>query len=748
MVDVGNMWAKSNGETLEEHVNYVLRCMEQIKSLYPYVLTFHEWDLLEQAILFHDVGKIDPKFQDYLKGNQHEKMEFYHNMISGAFINLKEDPSLRNFDEEDKDILYGAIFFHHDHRTERDILEFSQPLRDYVKDCVSYYNEDIYWKGQSLSRSGNTKYFNHAYNIAIDNIVHRDSYIKIKGLLHRCDYAGSAHLPAEQSWLDNGMTLGEKTRQFLVAKYGQLRELQIYMASHKDKNLIVTAATGSGKTEAALLWLDQGKGFFTLPLKVSINNIYKRIHDDTIQYDPSVLLHSDALSVYAEQNDLQTYAVARQLSAPLTICTIDQLLKFAYKYNGSELQLATLSYSKLVVDEIQSYSPQLLGTIIYALTLIHQLGGQFAITTATFPKIVEDFLKAKHVLVEKSPHFYGDVRHRHCITLTEMQDGDPDFGFDLNDIVEQAKNKKVLVLVNTVPQAKAIYEKLCQQYDNVHLLHSMFLKKDRQQLEENIVAFGQGRESGIWISTQIVEASLDIDFDVLFTEMCSMDSLLQRMGRVFRSREYEEANNPNVYIIANRNGVGIKRAVIHQEIYDISLDAVKNMLDDCSCLLLQEHKDCDMKQEMIDYVYDHLGKESDYYQEVNRQIASLENLPWYDMGQKEAQELFRDIHSITVIPRSVLEERKEELQQLALEIKLAESSEERIKIRTKLYTYTVNIRYNSNWDIERSPCEYFIGEPVFVCNGTYDFDETKKSGTGFEPSYRDRSKPDLESMFI
>ena len=67
------------------------------------------------------------------------------------------------------------------------------------------------------------------------------------------------------------------------------------------------------------------------------------------------------------------------------------------------------------------------------------------------------------------------------------------------------------------------------------------MQKDRARLEQEIMRFSEDRtKTGIWISTQIVEASLDIDFDFLYTEMCTADSLLQRMGRCFRKRVYEK----------------------------------------------------------------------------------------------------------------------------------------------------------------------------------------------------------------
>ena len=125
--------------------------------------------------------------------------------------------------------------------------------------------------------------------------------------------------------------------------------------------------------------------------------------------------------------------------------------------------------------------------------------------------------------------------------------------------------KKVLIIVNTIKKAQQLYQEL--QNENVHLLHAHYLKKDRKILEDSILEFtdrNKNNDNGIWISTQIVEASLDIDFDILYTEMTSIDSLFQRMGRVYRSREYLE-EMPNVYIYDNKNG---RKYIIDEEIYD------------------------------------------------------------------------------------------------------------------------------------------------------------------------------------
>ena len=136
----------------------------------------------------------------------------------------------------------------------------------------------------------------------------------------------------------------------IEAKLGaKFRPAQKFMIENRDNNVIMVAPTGSGKTEAALLWLHGEKGFYTLPLKVSSNAIYKRIRD-TYQYEDVALLHSDSLNGYLkEAEDLEdgyrNYEKAKRFSCPLTVCTVDQLFRFVYKALGTEIFAATLKYS-------------------------------------------------------------------------------------------------------------------------------------------------------------------------------------------------------------------------------------------------------------------------------------------------------------------------------------------------------------------------------------------------------------------
>ena len=80
-------------------------------------------------------------------------------------------------------------------------------------------------------------------------------------------------------------------------------------------------------------------------------------------------------STNAADSIYQRYEKAKLLSNPLTICTVDQLFKFVYRALGTEIFAATLKYSKVILDEVQSYDPHIIATIITGLKQITEMGG-------------------------------------------------------------------------------------------------------------------------------------------------------------------------------------------------------------------------------------------------------------------------------------------------------------------------------------------------------------------------------------
>jgi CRISPR-associated endonuclease/helicase Cas3 len=126
---------------------------------------------------------------------------------------------------------------------------------------------------------------------------------------------------------------------------------------------------------------------------------------------------------------------------------------------------------------------------------------------------------------------YGK-RHRTTIEFTNST-----VGHNLQRILgEYLKGRKVLIVLNTVARAQNIFVHLSEileqngiPLDNLMLVHSRFTFFDKRNLERRIFEYPR-----IMVSTQVIEVSLDIDYDVMFTEACYMDSLVQRAGRINR----------------------------------------------------------------------------------------------------------------------------------------------------------------------------------------------------------------------
>lgn len=643
-------------KTLGEHEKEIVDCAISFFEMYGSYFTEKEKLLVKEACRVHDWGKANIVFQELVNAKNDRGLDkvkqIPHGFLSAITISKLDFLAMSDwFQAEDFAPFITAIHYHHDRE---DCFEDSE-IKEY---CEKYYTEHIKqclgrdkWKPICSNRNKNSLLFrNNIYsNNYVPNKEKWNKYVLVKGLLNKFDYTVSAgYMEAE---LNSDLRRKELKNnvQITLNKYG-LRPAQKYMMENKDKNLVIVAPTGSGKTEAALLWLDGEKGFYTLPLKVSSNAIYDRIKNGYL-YENVAILHSDSMSKYLEEyvdseiGAYEVYEKARLLSAPLTVSTVDQLFKFVYKALGTEIFAATLKYSKVILDEIQAYSPRVIATIIYGLKTVAEMGGKFAIVTATFPPVLQYFIE-KCGLIEEKHYLFRDFSkeselHRHIIRIREDE-------FDIEEILENGKQKKVLVICNTVTKAQEIYDELSVGEENVFLLHSRFIRRDRILLEKRIMDFSnEDGAIGIWITTQIVEASLDIDFDLLYTEMCTADSLLQRMGRCNRKGK-KEFKTANIIVHVNGNGVGPK-SVYDPFMYERSVSALKQYEN----VVFSE----EMKTEYMNQVYktEEINKSS-YYKEIERYLQHFEVISPGEYNKKEVDQEFRKISSITVVPESVYKE--------------------------------------------------------------------------------------------
>lgn len=700
-------YAKSINEniSIKEHTQMVLDSYHELLKLKNKYFNDELNKMIETSIKYHDIGKVNTIFQEKMR-RHYNSDEIPHGYLSALTIRLKDlDPAIKEF-KHFKTII-NAVYYHHRRSiyNEKEIENFA---KNHFEKQLEYYLESQY---PGVRYDNLNRIYTRDLSSPITKLEEWIEFVIVKGILNRCDWSASGNLAieieAEQSMKDN------------ILKRFDLNSVQKFMMENYNENVAIVASTGAGKTEAALLWLNDEKGFFTLPMKVSANAIYQRIKEHYLlpinNQNKVAILHGDCYKLYDNNdNDLANYHNARNLAYPLTVCTIDQIFKFAYKALGTEHLLATLKYSKVIIDELQAYSPDMLATIITALKYIHKIGGKFAIITATLPQFILDELSTCNI---KYKRFIGNIDNRHKIMIHE-----DDMLNDLDNILEDAKTKKALVICNTVNSAQKLYTKLLELDSNteIHLLHSRYTKKHRQILEDDVIEFSKSNRTGICISTQIVEASLDIDFDVLYTYLSSIDSLIQRMGRVYRKRENSN-QLVNVHIYTFKDGIG---CVYDKIIYERTLDVLKDYHDQ---MFLEEEK-----IKCMDEVYDRKELEKTKYMKIyNEKMEYLSNLTALQVEKSEVDNKFRNINSIFILP-----ERFYNLKEVEKLIDCIKSDENKTTKRYELLNnlidycipYTIYKPLKSSGYIDTKSC--INAEAIHRARCKYDFDDKTHKGIG------------------
>ena len=708
--------------------------------------------LLNSAIDYHDVGKINFKFQKrieenikkmngekydskYLKFDKENEIE--HNIISAFLINSED------FNSEDDylSVLYSVIFHHR------------------YSDAISTINFNIFQNLDKLLESNLPKEIITYEDCVPPDLSYQDlntlENIKLLGLLMKCDHSASGGYEIEYPNDFLEVALNELLNEFKEKdKSADWNDMQKFCKENSDKNIIAIADTGMGKTEGGFLWGGNNKIFFVLPLRTAINAMYKRFNEVIIKGENKEervgLLHSNSLEYYLnnkkelviDDNDekemdiLEYNKRGKHLSLPVTICTPDQIFNFILKYKGYESKLATLSYSKIILDEMQMYDANLLAAVIFGITKIIEMGGKIAIVTATFPPIIEYFLNKylmkdnqnvikdldnpeetieKPLFIKKK--FTNNEKIRHNIVLIDDEIGIEQI---LWKFKENRKNKrssnKILVICNTIKKAQEIYLKLKESPDlenKINMLHSNFIREDRESKEKEILDFGRTdfNGEGIWISTSLVEASLDIDFDYLFTELQDLNSLFQRFGRCNRKGK-KSINEANCFIYLKIEDKYLKEkdsryGFIDKDIYENSKKGLENYCKVVSKNELDNSKDYSelfknySKQitegEKITLIEENLSfenlKDSPFVDEFEKAYDKYQRVLNSDKNSQDDLKL-RDIQSVTVIPYNIYEENEENIKELIKKIEDKNLGlEERQKAKTELLKKTLSIQY-------------------------------------------------------
>ncbi len=318
---------------------------------------------------------------------------------------------------------------------------------------------------------------------------------------------------------------------------------------------ILCAPTGSGKTESALFWaINQSSErlFYTLPYQASLNAMYARLN--ALFPNQVGLLHGrSTLSLYRRYME-QSYEPAaaqklareqRNLSGlpyyPLRVFTPYQMLKTAFQLKGYEALLTDFAEASFIFDEIHAYEPTRLAMILATVKLLRQtFNAKFFFMSATLPQVIQNAIETtlgQPTIIRASSEIYQRFQ-RHRLSLMP---GDMLEERNLNKILTAFQSgQQVLVTCNTVRRCQQIYQWFKERLPDdapLFLLHGRFNGRDRVQKEQAMISrcgIGAERHPALLVATQVVEVSLNLDLDVLFSDPAPLEALWQRFGRVNR----------------------------------------------------------------------------------------------------------------------------------------------------------------------------------------------------------------------
>jgi CRISPR-associated endonuclease/helicase Cas3 len=358
--------------------------------------------------------------------------------------------------------------------------------------------------------------------------------------------------------------------------------------------VIIEAPMGEGKTEAALVAAEllaskTGRGgvYFGLPTQATSDGIFPRMLDWIHKIDVAGDVHSIVLAhgksrfneqykgvhafdphVNDDSGDSDDNVIVHEwfrgrkksLLADFAVGTVDQILMCGLKRKHLALRHLGLANKVVIIDECHAYDAYMNSYLFKALGWLGAYGVPVVVLSATLPADTRRRLTQAYLCRQDlEPGAWAESRAYPLVTYTdgdavhqaEVPPGDRNVRVALSRLDDDAIADKLdellidggcaAVVVNTVKRAQAFARALAERFgdETVLLLHARFLAGERA-LRENRLRQMLGRDGAsrpprlIVVGTQVIEQSLDLDFDVLFSDICPMDLLLQRMGRLQR----------------------------------------------------------------------------------------------------------------------------------------------------------------------------------------------------------------------
>lgn len=427
--------------------------------------------------------------------------------------------------------------------------------------------------------ASNTKYFPY---INIDSILSEEQ------IFRRLEYAWKKLSLPESLYIENINNSDDFFKERFEYTPNDIQKdiMETVRFSHGNGIYIIESPMGTGKTETALAVSEiiasvSGAGgiYFGLPTQATANGIFGRIKkwaeslDDEkhsirlahgmteLNSEYQQLFHGRAVDSGDESLVVHEWFEGRKqaLLSDFVIATVDQFLLASLKQKHVMLRHLGLAGKIVIIDECHAYDAYMNVYLDHTLRWMGEYEVSVIILSATLPpQRRNELIKAytgKQPDIEKSLEYpvltwtdsegvhqkalKNNIPEKH-IKISEIKENE--LIFNLSDKLSDGGCASIIVNSVSYAQKLALYiEDKMPEY-HVICFHSRFTASDRADIERNILSL-TGKESNtsernklIVVGTQVLEQSLDIDFDYMITEICPMDLLLQRSGRLQRHK--------------------------------------------------------------------------------------------------------------------------------------------------------------------------------------------------------------------
>lgn len=552
------MLAKPSGITLEQHAFDVMLEGDAILLHCPSAQQKYEEMIdrsLEDRVSFicrnHDSGKENPQwqiacqkdfevFRDWCKSNNSTSFQGYVSTVgyTNIGVNIRKSGVRHEFHsiqtiKGDNYPIKSAIAAHHGklNFTNEDKW-LSNGINGFVTLLRRFSNE-------LLESDGSDKF---------EKIAKKQyEYSALRGLLQFADHRASAK--------EDGEYVPNLTSFSYTFPYPQKRPVQQIIERCWDRDLLLLRApTGAGKTDASLLWASlqienkrADRLVIAMPTRFTSTalaiNVTKNLSETGLYH--SSAWYSKFQADINEGNIDKRYAekeheLARLLETPVTVCTIDHLL-MALTLTREDHHLITfnLANSCVVIDEADFYDDFTQANILVLLELLKYWKVPVLLMSASLPESsLDDYRKIGYSELRIEEDNSDGDRERFEISKIQQYSSVDDIEVFLYEMMTVGSG---IIYVNTVDRVFEIsqwFER--QNFNDIIIYHSRFTEPDKKAKEEELIealgkeAWKAGRQHGIAILTQIGEMSINISADIMLSDLCPIDRLTQRAGRLCR----------------------------------------------------------------------------------------------------------------------------------------------------------------------------------------------------------------------